>query len=92
LWARAWLVIRRNERGRRGRKAKPKRPLPARGNPASERATSCDHGRTISARIDAADKISRSLNEGGAPVSTGAFDFGKEQAERVYRLDKTAEN
>jgi len=32
------------------------------------------------------------LNEGGAPVSTGAFDFGKEQAERVYRLDKTAEN
>ena len=32
------------------------------------------------------------LNEGGAPVSTGAFDFGKEQAERVYRLVNSVEN
>jgi hypothetical protein len=32
------------------------------------------------------------LNEGGAPVSTGAFDFSKEQAERVYRLDNAVEN
>ena len=34
----------------------------------------------------------RSFVDGGAPVSTGASDFGKEQAERVYRLDNAVEN
>ena len=28
---------------------------------------------------------------GGRTVSTGAFDFSKEQAERVYRLDNAVE-